>query len=350
VTATDVWDGVAAESKVERDRYGRPLIVPAKGGKAKPYTRVTTIANTLDDRYNLELWGKRQTAIGLMLRPDLLALVAAQQNDKDALNKTVQQAIDASKAGAAANTGTALHALIERTLSGEDLSHIPADLRTDVAACVAALERHGFEIVHTEQLVVCEQIEAAGTPDLILKQGDRYVVGDWKTGAGAVDWGMPGIAIQTGIYTRAETMYDPATRTHTPMPTMDMTRAYVFHAPAGSGRCDVVEVDVGAGWQAAQLAMSVRAWRQRKDLGRSVTDAADNLTFERELIATRVRALPQGAVDFLARKVADHGGLPRVSQSASAHLDVWADLLVEVEAEFDMPFQPSTTTNRKRNR
>ena len=354
MTATDVWDDVAAEAKIPRDQWGRPLVVPAKGGKAKPYTRPSTLGDNLDDRYGLELWKLRHGGIGLARRPDLLALAAAHDSeskeDKKVLNAVMQEAIDASTAGAAANKGRALHRLFERSLGGEDISHIPADLLNDITAGLDCLKRHAFEIVHVEPFVVCEAIGAAGSPDLILRVNDHLVIGDWKSGAGAFEWGMGSIAVQTAVYAHSETMYDPATKTHTPLEGVDQSRAYMFHIPAGSAKCDLIEVDIVAGWQAAKLAMDVRAWRDRKNLGRSVTDAADTLDFERELIATRVRALPQGAVDFLARKVADHGGLPRVSQSAAAHLDVWADLLVEVEAEFEVPFNPpSKTTNRKRN-
>ncbi len=55
----------AAAMEPKRDRYGRYVIIPATGGKAKSYTRATTIAETLDDRYNLELWKMRQVA-GMM--------------------------------------------------------------------------------------------------------------------------------------------------------------------------------------------------------------------------------------------------------------------------------------------
>ncbi len=42
-----------------RDRYKRYLIAPRDGGKAKAYTRAATVAEVLDDRYNLELWKTR---------------------------------------------------------------------------------------------------------------------------------------------------------------------------------------------------------------------------------------------------------------------------------------------------
>ena len=61
-----------------RDRYKRYLIAPRDGGKAKAYTRATTVAEVLDDRYNLELWKMRQVAVGLTRRNDLLLKVAAE--------------------------------------------------------------------------------------------------------------------------------------------------------------------------------------------------------------------------------------------------------------------------------
>ena len=54
----------------KRDRWGRPLIVPPDGGKAVPYTRCTTIADTLDERRALEAWMQRQVAVGLAMRPE----------------------------------------------------------------------------------------------------------------------------------------------------------------------------------------------------------------------------------------------------------------------------------------
>ena len=53
--------------EIERDRYGRPLVKPPKGGKSVPYTRATTIANSLDDPAALTAWKMRMAAIGLTL-------------------------------------------------------------------------------------------------------------------------------------------------------------------------------------------------------------------------------------------------------------------------------------------
>ncbi len=51
-------------TEIERDRYGRPMVVPPKGKKAIAYTRATTIANSLDDASALVAWKMRMTALG----------------------------------------------------------------------------------------------------------------------------------------------------------------------------------------------------------------------------------------------------------------------------------------------
>ena len=87
---------------VSRDRWGRPLITPPEGGKAVPYVRVTTLAGTLEDTYNLGKWQQRQVAMGIAARPDLVALVSAARGDKGALNAVCEQAHEAAASSAAA--------------------------------------------------------------------------------------------------------------------------------------------------------------------------------------------------------------------------------------------------------
>jgi hypothetical protein len=59
--------------EVERDRYGRPMILPKGRTKKAPYTRCTTFVSAFEDTYNLEQWKLRQAAIGLSMRRDLAA-------------------------------------------------------------------------------------------------------------------------------------------------------------------------------------------------------------------------------------------------------------------------------------
>ena len=44
---------------VQRDRWGRPLITPPRGGKPVPYTRCTTYVDVLESTWNLMAWKQR---------------------------------------------------------------------------------------------------------------------------------------------------------------------------------------------------------------------------------------------------------------------------------------------------
>jgi hypothetical protein len=90
----------------KRDRWGRPLITPAGGGKPVAYTRATTLAKTLEDEASLANWKMRQVAVGLARRPDLVAL-ASTTDDKRRLDDITQQALDAAASSARANVGLA---------------------------------------------------------------------------------------------------------------------------------------------------------------------------------------------------------------------------------------------------
>ena len=94
--------------EIPRDRYGRPLVVPPKGGKAIPYTRTTTVAGSLDDGTALVAWKLRMAAAGLTLRPDLLLAASAARDNKLEMDKLVEDAMEAAGATAQATIGTML--------------------------------------------------------------------------------------------------------------------------------------------------------------------------------------------------------------------------------------------------
>ena len=68
---------VTPDRDFDRDRYGRPLIIPAGGGKPCPYRRCTSFVDVNADKYGLQQWEKRQVAIGLAQRDDLRLNVLA---------------------------------------------------------------------------------------------------------------------------------------------------------------------------------------------------------------------------------------------------------------------------------
>jgi hypothetical protein len=123
---------------IPRDRYQRPLVVPVGGGKPVAYTRCTTYVDCIDDKFGLQKWMMRMTALGLASRPDLLLSVQAHRDDKGRLDKIVEAAKEAAAANAAATTGTALHALTELIDRGEDLPVLPPETVADLEAYRAA--------------------------------------------------------------------------------------------------------------------------------------------------------------------------------------------------------------------
>lgn len=256
---TDVFDGPA--KTVDRDRYGRPLIVPPKGGKAKAYTRCTTFVDVLDDKFNLQQWQQRMVALGLASRPDLLLAVSAHAEDKNHLNRITGEARDAAAASAAATTGTAIHALTEKIDRGEELPPIPEAYRADLEAY--RRETRGLDVLAIEQFLVHDEYAIGGTADRDYGYQGRYFTGDVKTGN--IDFGALKIAMQLSVYSRS-TPYDPATGKRTPRPyTMDTSRGIIVHLPAGTGTCQLRWVDLDRGWQAVQVAAQVRQWRKVKD-------------------------------------------------------------------------------------
>lgn len=267
MTADDPFD----IHEVPRDRWGRPLIKPVGGGKPKAYTRATTYVGCLEDTFNLAKWQQRMVALGLAARPDLLLAVSAHSDDKRRLNDICDEAREAAAASSAATTGTALHRLAERLDRGEKLD-IPAAAKADLDAYRKATD--GIEWLHIEQITVQDDLSVAGTPDRIGALGGGLAqVYDLKTGS--IEWGLGKIAMQLALYAHSA-LYDIATGQRTPLD-VDLERAVIIHLPAGSGTCQLVEVDIAAGWEAVQLATQVRAWRARKDLSRPLAEATSNI-------------------------------------------------------------------------
>jgi hypothetical protein len=253
------------------------------------WTRATTVANTLADRYGLERWAQRNTVLGLGAREDLYALAAScTPDDKDELNRIVDQAQEAAKARSGANLGTALHRLTERIDSGElDPSDVPTQWQPDVAAYQKALA-DGQVTIHREyieRIVILPDLKIAGTLDRIVTVDGQLTVADLKTGANAVDYPHD-MTIQLALYANAGYMWkgtaedvdrdrwgryvlpDPEKEpdVYEPMPAVDQTTALVIHLPVDQGSCSLHQVDLAAGWEAAQQAVWVREWRKRKNL------------------------------------------------------------------------------------
>ena len=163
---------------IPRDRWGRPMVYPPGGKKPVPYTRCTTYVGVLEDTYNLSRWQQRMVALGLADRPDLMLAVAAHRDERDKLNEICGSALDAAKAGAAATTGTALHALTEKVDRDLPLGVIPE-------AYIADLEQYRettapLTVKAIEQFRVLDSLKIGGTTDRVVEYLGRYYIADVK--------------------------------------------------------------------------------------------------------------------------------------------------------------------------
>lgn len=249
------------------------------------WTRATTVASTLEDRFGLEKWSQRNIVLGLGLRQDLVAHAAScTPDDKKTLNSIAQQAEEAAKAKKGANLGSALHSFTERVDRGEDFNVIPP-WDKDIAAYRAVMSKAQVEIdPHwIERVVVVPAIKTAGTLDRIVTyQGEKYIA-DVKTGS--VDYNTS-IAVQLAIYAGATHAWkgdaesvprdrwgryelpDPTKSpdVYEPMPEVNRERALVIHLPAGTGSCFLHWINIADARHAVKTAIWVRDWRKRKDL------------------------------------------------------------------------------------
>jgi hypothetical protein len=273
---TALTDAVYGPPVPESTRTTYKGIVPPIGGKPVSYRRATAFIKALEDSYVLNMWGRRSTAKGLALRPDLLARVHTLdvREDRTELNALCQKAIDAAGGDAPANMGTALHGLTALVDSGQPLPNgLSASLIADIDAYQRARDAARLVPVLVERFVVFDSFRVGGTFDRLytVDNTTAHVIGDVKTGRD-VTYGTHSYAMQLAIYnhgvlytTEPEPDADGARRQ--PLPgKVDKNRGLIVHLPAGKAECHFYIVDTEAGWNAVTLAHAVWNWRARKDL------------------------------------------------------------------------------------
>jgi hypothetical protein len=248
----------APEQQIDRDRFGRPMVIPPGGGKKIAYTRCTTFVGVMEDTYNLARWQQRMVAIGLADRPDLLLSVAAHRDDRDQLNEICGKASEAAQAHAGATIGTALHALTERLDRGQELGVVPDQYLPDIAAYTEATK--DLVATHIEQFTVLDSLKIGGTPDRVVKYRRKRYIADLKTGS--IEYGIGKIAMQLAVYARSH-CYDITTGQRTSHDA-DLERGIIIHSPAGTGTTTLHWVDLLTGWEGVKHAKWVREWRTHK--------------------------------------------------------------------------------------
>lgn len=171
---------------LQRDRYGRPLLIPASGGDRTAYTRMSTLAGYVCDDFGLTTWTQRLLAIGYGMREDLAAMVAAlpplndAQCDKSTLTKEQQAqdretkakldeynelALETAGRNYKANHGTAVHGFIQHG----HVDQAPERMRPDVESCYDVFRRRGIEVICSEMFVANDRLMAAGSFDHLVR-------------------------------------------------------------------------------------------------------------------------------------------------------------------------------------
>ena len=257
-------------TEIQRDRWGRPLIVPPEGGEPIAYTRVSTMAKALDDLSNLMAWKQRKTAEGLLRRPDLMTrlsgVIAKGNPDTDwqakkYLNNICEEAMEAAGASTGRTAGTGFHDLTEAIDKGDEPLFVSDADRVRLDAYREATAH--IEWLDIELFVVNDEIRCAGTFDRLGRLPDgRVVVADLKSGKSEADYPLA-TAMQIATYANGH-RYDPETGARSPLHAdLDLTEGLLIHLPP-SGGCRVLPLSLTLGWEAAQIAHYVHAIRKWK--------------------------------------------------------------------------------------
>lgn len=295
---------------IKRDRWGRPLLPHPETGIEQAWTRPSTLAKTLSDTYHLQRWGERMAVKGIAQRQDLYALAAATPlDDKDTLNRVAKEAKDAATAGAGANFGTATHSFTESYDRGEQPTP-PEPWDRDLDAYAGMLREHGLGVYpHWIERMVCTPAAGTvGTFDRIYRWNDQLVIGDVKT-AKQIEFGWLDISIQLAIYANATHIWEPELNAWDPIPELDKKTALVVHILVGKAQCELWEVDIESGWEAAQVAVDVRGWRNRRNLAQraaptnSAVDEQDQMQREQRHEAALEKLKRSTEVSMVANEI-----------------------------------------------
>lgn len=265
------------EDKVPRDRYKRPLIIPRDGGKPKPYTRMTTFIDCIEDKSSIATWKQRTTLVGAARDPsrlaDVVPLDPEDSADKRKLNKIAEELFVLGGGEYKSIYGSHLHSLTEYADDGEELPSATR-YRQTVEEDRLDIEEYSratsfLRIRDTERLVVLDDWKVAGTPDRIsYYEGDGpdgeplacHLITDLKTGT--TEYGMLKMASQLAGYSRGE-HYDIETGERTPIGDVSQDWGIIINLRPGSRHAELYWADLNLGWEAFTLAWTIRDMRRR---------------------------------------------------------------------------------------
>lgn len=273
-----------------RDRWGRPYVSNDGGplkfvkGKSTPvnaegYTRVSTLAGTLDDKSGILEWSAANAMIGMIKDPSIAAQVGSLASKYDnpwyvpegkkAIKPLIKRAQEVGGSDRASGLGTSYHEFTEVIDEGRWPEYAPSEMVPWLHAYREAME--GYECLGMEVFVVNDELKVAGSFDRVLRTPDgRVVVSDTKSGRSDPLYPLK-VTMQVGAYSHS-VRYDQATGERSPIhPDLDLTTGLLVHAPilgGGKPEVKVYELDLVKGMELARLAVQVRearSWERSKD-------------------------------------------------------------------------------------
>ena len=252
----------AASNQIDRptpplDR-GRYKLPHPDTGKPKTWTRMSTLAKTLDDTSGLDMWRNRLIIAGLHANRHLLD--AVDPDDNATLTAAANAAALHGGDKLRADLGTAMHTALEHHVLATG-HRPPAPYTADLDAIAAAIDAAGltFPAELVEATLVCPPLDAAGRTDLMAHGpwGDTLRIADLKTGG---ELRPISEAAQLAGYARSTHRWTPDG--YQPTPDIDQTTGLLIHAPIGSGTCTIYLLDLTVGAEIADLCLAVRERRR----------------------------------------------------------------------------------------
>lgn len=220
---------VSGQPEARRDYLKRYIVVDPELGdfrrtkkERKPFgvTRATTFNKHAQNTIALNGWSKRNVVMGASLRPDILRRAHGLHHDtsreqREALDRIVQELETAAGAKVSADEGTFLHGFCDQVDAGlKTWRDAPPMYQQDIKRYVEALAAEGLEPVPgliERTTYIREFGGVAGTFDRIFyhRPSGQYIIGDLKTGktmkyamdeTECQEWTYAHGVNQTGIY------------------------------------------------------------------------------------------------------------------------------------------------------
>lgn len=261
----ELGEGKPEEPKGQYDRY----ILPRGDGQAMEYTRTTTLVGTVDSGVGLGIWRKYRAAWGVAQRDDLIKrLRAVPADDHTTIREICDKAELIAGTDAAANDGTAAHAVLQRVDQGEAMENIHPYYLPLVQNYLAELARRGITVLpqYVERTCRCARLDAGGKPDNIYQLDDgSLVVGDKKTTADLIK-AERAIAAQLGIYANCEHMFDYVTGRYEPMPPVRKDFALIILIDTDTWEVTIESINIEYGWARTRLMVELRESNKVKGL------------------------------------------------------------------------------------